>query len=403
MATYPSKDPLQLVYISARPDRIARSIGSFRRYYAADRVVVLTADAMKAKMVSALDGLGIAATVLADGEVLAEHGRYAEHAERNCRLRAALYRHDSVEDVFLAMDDDCILLRELPDDHFVDNGRMVARYSHPTLSGWKSASFGEPTSFDRQQWNTAEMLAGAGLPEKGFAAHQAQIIDKAAVNAVFDEFLPGASGPICEWGLYFNAVCARQPDRFVARPTTTLFWPESFDSWLPDWFEDEFRFENFYPHLYERGGALAEAGLTPDSDWRLKRTHATAQYAAHHAQRMLNELSNGETPSITLAEDNARGLVSNAGQLFGFPGMILKLPIGAGDGRSCRMDYAILEDGRPVAESASPTQEVGPRADLAVRLPPRTGEFALVIRNGTGNAASHLSLPLFVLPWPGRG
>ncbi|MCG6857997.1 MAG: hypothetical protein LJE67_08015 [Salaquimonas sp.] len=399
MASLPPPDsgPLQLVYISVRPELIVRSFASFIAHYRADRAVVLTADNRKREMEAVFSGLGCEVAVLTDSEVLPGHGDIPEHAERNCRLRAALFLRDEVEDFFLALDDDCILLRPLPADHFVANGHMVARYSHPSLSRWKAGSFDEPTSFDRQQWNTGELLAAAGLPERCYAAHQAQILEKARVNAIYAEFLPQIFGPVDEWALYFNVACAREPDKFIQQTATTLFWPESFDSWLPDWFDDDVHFENHYPWLYEPDGALAQAGIASDSDWRIKRGWVAARYAAHHAQRLLNELSNGVYPSIRL-DPGGPAITSQTGQLFGFPGMILKVAVEC-DGRQ-PLAHSVLTGDRPVAGSLSPEQCVGPRHDLAIRLPEEVGEYTVVFKWQTAAKPAFLALPLFVLPYP---
>ncbi|MCB1461586.1 MAG: hypothetical protein KDJ90_03935 [Nitratireductor sp.] len=396
----PASGPFQLVYLSVRPHLLERSLESLVRHYGADRAVVLTADRLKPEMEAVLAKHGLAPVVLTDSQVLADHESYSDHGERNSRLRAALYLRDEIEDFFLALDDDSVLLRDLPDDYFVAGGRMVARYCQSAMSRWKASSLDGPTSFDKLQWSTAGLLLREGFGELCFAAHQPQILDKVCVNAVLAEFLPMHDGPADEWSLYFNVACARQPDRFDVRPATTLFWPESFDSWLPDWFEDDARFENHYPWLYEDGGALAKCGIGFDCDWRIKRQWAAARYAAGHAQRMLNELSCGEPPLLSLKEDGGSALASNARQLFGFPGAILKLAVDVGDAADQRVDYTVLKANNPVADSMSPRQSVGARQDLAVRLPAEAGEYALVIKWVLKGKATYLSLPLFVLPYP---
>jgi len=398
MNSGPPSGALQLVYISLRPDLVAESLASFKRHYRADRAVILTGDGNEAPMRAALARAGFSGTVVEDSQLLPGHRRYGAHAERNIRLRQALYRHAAVEEYFLALDDDCILLHELPADHFVAAGRMIARYTHPSLDRWKSSPLGDPGSFDLQQWNTHAILSAAGLPEIGYAAHQAQIMDKATVNGVYEEFLKNANGPVCEWALYFNVAVAREPARFVAKPATTLFWPESFDSWLPERFEADIHFENRYPWMYQPGGALASSGLKNDSDWRLKAGWAAARFAVRHSLRQINELANGAPPQLTLT---AGAMASNAGQLFGHPGLILKLGVDCPPGDREPVEYAVLSNGSPVAECASPVQRVGPRQDLAVRLPREPGEYIFVAKwAAAGKEPAYLSLPLFVLPCP---
>ena len=80
--------------------------------------------------------------------------------------------------------------------------------------------------------------------------------------------------------------------------------------------------------------------------------------------------------------------------------MLLKIAVQTHEDARQPVDHSILCDGRPVAGSVSPRQEVNARHDLAIRMPGEVGEYAAVFKWSYAGEPAYLSLPLFVLPYP---
>ncbi len=394
-----AQQPFQLVYLSDNAARLRQSLTSFIEHYRADRVVVLCPERSAAEMRSLMDDLALEGVVLTDEQLIPGNSIPTDHSSRNFRLRRALYKTKELEPLFLSLDDDCVLLRKLPDDYFVCNGRIVARYSHNSLSNWKADGVHEPTSFDNSQWQTGELLTEQGYTDLGFSAHQAQLVEKKTVNEIYYSLAQFENFAGDEWSIYFNIALKIYPDLFVAKQTTTLFWPMRYAAWLPGWFEDEIWFENRYDEVYESGGIAQKSGIGPDTDWRHKVRFCKAGYATYHAQRLMNELSNGQIPMVDFGSE----VTSSVNQLFGLPGIILKLNVDTNDGNEISAQYLITEGSKPVPETASLTQTVSNKRSLALKLPNEPGEYCLTIGGTKSSKIQPLSLPLFILPFPVGG
>jgi hypothetical protein len=391
----PQNRDLQLVCLTARPADLARSLASFGRHMGSRRVVIAAPMAAHAAVRGVMARAGMSGVLLGDEELVSGIGGVADHATRNFVLRRALYAHAAVDPVFVALDDDAILLRPLPDGHFYDGRRAILRYSHADMANWKCSPFETPRSYDRAQWETARRLAASGLPRMGFGAHQPQIIVKADFAEAVAALARDQTVPLDEWSAYGNFALAKWPERYRALKSTTLFWPGRYGSWMPDWFDPDVWFENYYAANYEKGGPAFEAGIDDAADWRIKRDFCAAGYATGRMAHMLNELSCGAPLRLEAADGELR---LNATRLLAIPGPVLRIAV-AGD-RELRARYVMRRAGRPVPECAAPAQRVGPRADLCLRMPREEGEYDVELSLGRANTAVTLHLPLSVLPAP---
>ena len=386
----PANRDLQLVIISARPDDLAVSLAGFGRHLGSRRALVAAPAAAHAAIRALKTGIDIA--LLDDEEILPGASRIADHATRNFALRRALYAHAAADPVFIAADDDSLMLRPLSGSHFFDRGKLVCRYSHASMAAWKCSPFEPPRSYDRSQWETAARLAARGMADFGFGAHQAQAIVKADFAEAMAAIAGGERAALDEWSAYFNYALHRWPDRYRALASTALFWPGRYGSWMPDWFDTGVWFENYYASNYEPGGPASEAGIARDADWRIKRDFCAAGYAAARMAHMLNELSCGAPLRL---ETGAQGLRLNASRMFGLPGVVLRICAEA----ERRANYVVRRRGRPLAECASPPQRIGARSDLCIRMPAAPGEYEVELSVG----GSTIRLPLLVLPVPAVG
>jgi len=280
-------EAIQLVYISIRPDNLARSLRSFKEHFNTpiSSVLVLTSAGQRQEIDSVVQASGLKSTVLLDENVLPRW--IGDHAERNFALRSFLYASEYVEEAFLALDDDTVLLRPLGIDHFRLGNKVLGFCSYPSMLRWQASPF-STTSYDHAQWHTGSLLAQFGYPDKAFAAHRPQLIVKKIAREIFDEFATLPDRQLDEWSLYFNVACSRYCDGFRTRRTTTLYWPDRLNSWQPEWFDADIYFENFYAHNYEPGGLAYESGISQDDDWRVKRATYANEYNKYYFQELLD-------------------------------------------------------------------------------------------------------------------
>lgn len=283
-----SIDAVQLVYISIRPNDLARSLASFKENFTStiSDVLVLTRTSQKEEMSAVVSAAGFSGTVLCDEEIIP--ASIQDHAERNYALRAGLFASKHTADVFLALDDDAVLLRPASMDYFMKSGVTSAFCTFPSLSQWRASPFAV-TSYDAAQWRSGALLSQFGYSEHAFSAHQPQVIVKRIAEEVLSEFNSLSNRQLDEWSIYFNIASSRYPECFEVRRSTTLFWPDRLNSWQPDWFADDIYFENFYAHNYEEGGLAYELGLKPQDDWRTKRALYAGEYNKYYFQRLLDE------------------------------------------------------------------------------------------------------------------
>ena len=234
----------QLVVISTRPDSFKKLIASFVKFNLIESCIVLTKESCLTAFLNLQLDFSIPIKIFTDEEILPELlTQINDHTERNFLLRKNLLKKAEVNNLFIMADDDYIIQKAPPKDYFLANGKIKAGYCHHSLSKWLASPFGA-TSFDCGRWNESELLKVFGSSELVFDSHRPQLIKKKDFIEIISEF-ESIKG-IAEWSVYFNIAMNRYPMRYEAIKSTVLHWPQSFSSWVPDFFEDNVLFENFY-------------------------------------------------------------------------------------------------------------------------------------------------------------
>ncbi|HZW14132.1 MAG TPA: glycosyltransferase [Noviherbaspirillum sp.] len=391
--------PLQLVYISISPENIRRSMQSFVRYAGVNRVLILTKSSLYQEMQSVIHDLNLSGVVLCDEDVLSEDmQKESDHQARNFSLRCALYARDEVDDIFIAADDDCILLRNLPEAFFISDNKFHARKSFPSMRDWKSSPFG-CTSYDRGQWQSSKLLKSYGYSDAAYSAHQAQIFDKSIAGEIYKEFSSVGVRNLDEWSIYFNVAIQRYPNRFFSSAATTLYWPNEYNSWMPAWFCDDVYFENYYKSNYAEGGAAFAAGITVDVDWRIKLLHCKSQYQQYAFQNLLASLLSRE--SCALAQVQTAGdyglHVTNA-VITALSGLWFRVPVEGEDGASMILAYRITAGERLIIDGTQHPQQVDNHTGLMIKVPDQPGEFKLTIFSLSSASPAQVDVSVFVFP-----
>lgn len=254
-----------------------------------------------------------------------------DHQFRNCLLRFALARLEDLGDEFLMSDDDNRPLAEIPLSFYKSGNRFVGYYFYD-LRKWLPRE----TDYDRGQHETRRILETKGYSTLSYSSHMPQLIHKgllAEVAGVFREFLDQGA-PLDEWSAYFNYGQSVHPERFHApEPFRTLCWPPFPSDWPFDVPPGEFRFENYYPMLYENG--LFFSGLPAGFDG-MRHFHVTKE-KVRRRMALQSDFDTGNMPFLgrvfILARDFAGRFPNlkrrlNARLPASFKGAILQLILG---------------------------------------------------------------------------
>ncbi|MGZ3183727.1 MAG: glycosyltransferase family 4 protein [Telluria sp.] len=262
--------PRQAVYISVRPEALRRSVLSLQQHVRFVReVVVLTSDAALEAMHAAVAGLALKVVVVTESRIgITELPD--DHQERNTYLRNRLYHCDFIDENFIALDDDCVVLAETPLTHFIADGRHQAFFFFEDGRQWLGA-YPEATSFDVGIFRTVDFLGACGYGVRLYNSHQPQIINKRLAVEIFDRL---AGLKLDEWSSYFNIAKHVKPALFADRPYQAAGWPPNFESWVPSAIAEPLLFFNDFDADRE----LAEAPEAA-SGWlsQLKTALSTAE------------------------------------------------------------------------------------------------------------------------------
>ena len=240
---------MQIVYLSARPELLAETLGHVSHFAPfLDDVVVVAPEAMA-------DAFPAGVSVLTDeavaGRTTAELATMA-HTSRNYLLRTSVVDHDAIDDVFIMSDDDSRPLVPVDETTFFDGHRFRRRWFH-TMSAWRRLN----SDFDESILTTGVILRQMGYENPlSFACHMPQIIDKALYFEVAGRFAHLADRyPLEEWSTYFTVAPDLAPDRFAEpEPFATLGWPRYPGEWPHQITPDRFLYENHHPEMHEPGG-----------------------------------------------------------------------------------------------------------------------------------------------------
>jgi hypothetical protein len=380
-ATELSPDGLQLVYISTNLHNVEKSLDSFLLHATVKDVVLMTRQAQRDEFTAALNARQLKHTILCDEEVLMDaQVNVTDHVERNFLLRECLFARPEVDEVFVALDDDCILLRPLPENHFIKNEKYVGKYFYSDMTTWKASPFGQ-SSYDRGQWHTGLIMREHGYPRLAYSSHQAQLVHKAAFAEAAQEFRNIQPRCFDEWGFYFNIVAHRYSNMQDSARCTTLFWPMSYSSWVPEWFESQIYFENYYEINYEPGGVAYETGIRFDSNPKLKQLVCEEAYTKYGAQRIAADMVHAKVtlPSI----ENSFGIIESAA--IGVPGLWCRLSSStAFELRDVIYEVTDRSSGQIVVDGTRNGQLLSARSGLMVRVPLRAGSYIVTIRQRSG-------------------
>jgi len=239
----------QAVYISIRPESLARSLESVVENMAFIReVIVLTSEKYAEAIKKSTQHIKLDIKIIEEEKI----GLVAlpeDHLIRNSLLRKTLYAHESIAPNFIAFDDDCHVVKECNTEDFVIDGKHKAHYFFNDGRDWLGA-FPVPTSFDQGLWRTAKFLRSSGYDHKLYNAHMPQIINKELSQKILNR---SSNIGVDEWSVYFNIAKHLHPDLFVEATYRTTGWPPNFDSWLPSVNPERVIFEN---HDHESSESL---------------------------------------------------------------------------------------------------------------------------------------------------
>ena len=284
---------MQIVYLSARPDLLPETLGHVKHFAPfIDRAVVVTPANIAAAMSTVGEASNLPVTVLTDEEVLGTDGhqiKALDHATRNYRLRAAMVRHDAIDDVFIMSDDDDRPLVPIDPSTFVDDEGRHRRYYFHSLAQWRHSV----TDYDKSLLHSLVLLRQRGFPDPMcFASHMPQIIDKELYLAVADEIAHEVvTYTPDEWSPYFTLGAEMNPDRFAEpEPFVTLGWPQYPGEWTLETVPPMHVFENHYPELHEAGGMYDGLPSACDPE-TIDETNREKILRWHRLERQVRELS----------------------------------------------------------------------------------------------------------------
>ncbi|GGF75194.1 hypothetical protein GCM10011332_31510 [Terasakiella brassicae] len=221
--------PKQAVYISVRPQTIARSLTSINKNMSfIKEAVILTSDKKYEELKAALKEIELDITLLKESD-LGISSLPTDAQKRNTHLRQKLYSLDQIDPNFIAFDDDYTVLKECKISDFLNNGVHNAHYFDDNGKNWLGA-YPKPTSFDKGIWRTTKFLLSGGYDYKLYNSHMPQIINKFAITQVFERTHPLG---LDEWSSYFNIVKHLYPKNFKDVPYRCSGWPESHKDWVP--------------------------------------------------------------------------------------------------------------------------------------------------------------------------
>ncbi len=253
---------MQIVYISNRPEVLLETLKHVELFMPfIGRAIACVPDNQQASFSAgkANDRSALPITVIPESAILTTQElnniQRLDHQRRNYLLRTRLFSHPEIDDCCILSDDDARPLKVLAINRFVENDRY-RNYFFYHLSQWDN----NQTEFDVGQISTHAVLNYCGLPQRSYASHMPQVIDRELFLEAAQFFKEYAqSHPLCEWSSYFNYAIDKYPDRFhVPEVFATLCWPEHPLSWKMQVQPNEFLFENYTPDCYQHDQVFAD-------------------------------------------------------------------------------------------------------------------------------------------------
>ncbi|WGZ90468.1 MAG: glycosyltransferase family 1 protein [Candidatus Thiocaldithrix dubininis] len=387
-ALTPFKNGLDLVYISIREENLDLSIKSFYLNAKINSVTVLTSKKHSESINNLLKKYKFHKNIIFDEDLLKDTPLPDDHQERNFLLRKKLYCNDKLPLVFLGLDDDALLLKQLPTNHYFSNSKYISYYFFDDMGCWKASPFGI-SSYDYGQWNTANILREFGYGSESFSSHQPQIIIKSLNKEVYDELEFLDLKNVDEWSLPINILQSRYSNLFTKKRTTTLNWPESFSSWIPSFFIDEIIYDNYYPT-----NKTVDLKIHIDK-FQQRISEKKIEYILHKQQYNILPIFDKEATIICTANNKSLSY-SFDGAIIGYIDLWFRIPV-EGISTSILCLYRILDEGENlVVNGTRDHQNISDKTGVMIKLPNRPGRFILELHlMPSTNASVVLFLPVF--------
>lgn len=261
-------DKLQFVFISIDIDAIRGTIHLIDRYIDFVESYLIVTSETELSLFKTLTSIH-KITVINENTILDEDiSTFAQrdHQTKNWILRASLLKIDALQDQFIMLDDDNRPLRDIPMEHFIEDGRYNAYYYYD-LCEWHHYT----SEYDFGQHNTRRLLKNDGFELLSYSSHKPQIIDKGIFREVVDRYYDaGLKRPIDEWSIYFNYGISNYPYLFTKKKFDVLNWPDHPSRWDWVYLPDYYNFENYYAELYTDGIFKGTSNLTTEEKILLK-------------------------------------------------------------------------------------------------------------------------------------
>lgn len=243
--------PRQMVFLSAREEMLLETLPFIEKFMTfIDEAVICCPDKMVESMRASYKGT-LQLSFLTDSEVLNGAELPEDHSKRNFFLRCLAMRSEKISENFIMCDDDYRPLRQISEEVFVKDGKYQGYYCF-NLADWKGTP-GAPTSYDNCMFKTAAYLKEHQYPEKLYASHMPQPMNKNVFCEMLDEHKGIESLGLDEWSTYFNFLHHNYSDKFSSNPYVTMGWPGAPTDWELQVEPERYLFENYYPEAYEEG------------------------------------------------------------------------------------------------------------------------------------------------------
>ena len=243
--------PKQIVFLSARVQMLLETLPFIEQFMPfIKEAVICCPDKMVESMKKSYKGK-LSLLFLTDSEVLDGAELPEDHSKRNFFLRCLAMRSEKIDENFIMCDDDYRPLKKISEEIFIKDEKYQGYFCF-NLEDWKGTP-GAPTSYDNCMFKTAAYLKEHQYPEKLYASHMPQIMNRTVFCEMLDKHKGIESLGLDEWSTYFNYLHYIYTDKFKSNVYVTLGWPGTPTDWELQVEPEQYLFENFYPEAYKEG------------------------------------------------------------------------------------------------------------------------------------------------------
>ena len=260
---------MQILFISNRPALLRETFAYVEAFMPfIDEGVLIVPGSMRADFVFRST---IPIQIVPEETILGDHlPRFRtcrDHVMKNWLLRSSLPAYRNLGDEFIMADDDNRPLVPITKEFYLSEGKYESYYYDDMKYRIRDVRKYPPyTSYDHAQIETYHLLQKKNYDTRTYSSHMPQIINRAFLQQAVETFFHEEYTSLDEWNIYFNFAHRHYPTRFhKPKPYMTLCWP--MRSAPRDRFvrPRAFCFENFYPHLYQKGQVFAGIPTSFDS------------------------------------------------------------------------------------------------------------------------------------------